>query len=566
MIAPESINVPYLIVGAGPVGLTTARLMSNAGRECIVVERRDGPQRNPAAHVVNARTLEIFRQARFDMGAIAGIAQNPVDAGHVNFVTRLNGQLIGQLPFERQGDEVLALTPHPLRNISQHRLEPLLSKEVATSALVDLRYGHEWVSATQSDDHVLSVIRNVNTNEETIVKCDYLIGADGAGSHVRKWSGIEMVGPGSIQSFVAIHFRGNLRKYVGKRLGALHFVMDPAVSGTFIAHDIDDESVFMVGFNPDTETISDYEPERCAQMVRAAIGDETADIEIVGSGAWNMSAQVAEHFRLGRIFLVGDAAHRFPPTGGMGLNTGVSDAHNLVWKLLAVDEARAPAALLDTYESERHPLAEINCHQSLTNAFKMLILIEALGLHPGTSSDDLVATLADPSRRDVIAGAVQEQATHFNMLGLQLGYVYETPLNFGCTVEADAIDPTTFHPNGEVGSRLPHAWLDDGKSTLDLVATTSMTLFSFGAHDEWAQALRDASLWAVQVRIGSDVSVSDDWREQCELGKDGALLVRPDQHVAWRSNALPLEAATELDAVMNRILGSTSTDTTNGSH
>lgn len=299
----QDLTVPYLIVGAGPVGLTAARLLLNAGRECIVVDRRDGPQRNPAAHVVNARTLEIFRQARFDMNAIAGIAQSPVDAGHVNFVTRLNGQLIGQLPFERQGDEILALTPHPLRNISQHRLEPLLAKEVSASPLVDLRYDHEWVSATQADDHVLSVIRNVNTNEETIIKSTYLIGADGAGSQVRKWSGIEMVGPGSIQSFVAIHFRGSLRKHVGNRLGALHFVMDPVASGTFIAHDIDDDSVFMVAFNPDTETIDDYGSARCAQMVRAAIGDESADIEVVGSGIWHMTAQVAEHFRHCRAFL-----------------------------------------------------------------------------------------------------------------------------------------------------------------------------------------------------------------------------------------------------------------------
>ena len=550
----HNLNVHYLIVGAGPVGLTAAQLLSNAGQECIVVERRDGPQRNPAAHVVNARTLEIFRQAKFDMSAIATIAQSPMDAGHVNFVTRLTGQLIGRLPFERQGDEILALTPHPLRNISQHRLEPLLSAEVSASALVDLRYEFEWVSATQSDDHVLSVVRNLKTNEETTITSSYLIGADGAGSPVRKWSGIEMIGPGSLQSFVAIHFRGSLRKYVGDRLGALHFVMDPAANGTFIAHDIDRDSVFMVGFNPDTETIDDYGPERCAQLVRAAIGDDSADIEIVGSGTWHMTAQVAEHFRLSRVFLVGDAAHRFPPTGGMGLNTGVADAHNLIWKLLAVENSHASASLLDTYENERRPLAEINCHQSLTNAFKMLVLIEALGLHLGTTSEDLVAALADPSRSHVIADAVQEQATHFNMLGLQLGYVYETPLGLGCSVGADAIDPTTFHPKGEVGSRLPHAWLEDGTSTLDVISVDALTLFSFGAHDEWAAGLRNESSWAVHVRIGVDISVSDDWREMFGIGGDGALLVRPDQHIAWRSDTLPPDVTSELAVAMDCIL------------
>src|SRR5690606_16150179 len=123
------------------------RLLANAGRRCVVVERRAGPQRNPAAHVVNARTLEIFRQAGFDMAEIDRIAKDPAEAGHVNFVSRLGGELIGRLPFERQGDECLAHTPTPLRNISQHRLEPLLAAQVAP--LVDLRYDTEWVSASQ---------------------------------------------------------------------------------------------------------------------------------------------------------------------------------------------------------------------------------------------------------------------------------------------------------------------------------------------------------------------------------------------------------------------------------
>jgi 2,4-dichlorophenol 6-monooxygenase len=548
------VDVPYLIVGAGPVGLVAARLLSTGGQGSIVVDRRDGPQRNPAAHVVNPRTLEILRQARFDMDAIAAIAQNPVDAGHVNFVTRLNGQLIGRLPFERQGDEILELTPHPLRNISQHRLEPLMSAEVRASALVDLRYDTEWVSATQTDDHVVSVVRNVKSGEETTVRSSWLIGADGASSSVRKWTGIEMIGPGSIQSFVAIHFTGSLRPYVGDRPGALHFVMDPAAAGTFIAHDIDHEAVFMVGFDPDTETIGDYGTDRCASIIRAAIGDESADIEIVGSGTWHMTAQVAERFRRGRVFLAGDACHRFPPTGGMGLNTGVGDAHNLVWKLLAVEAGVAAPSLLDTYESERHAVADINCHQSLTNAFKMVILADALGLHPGATSDDLAASLADPSRSDAIAASVQEQATHFDMLGLQLGYVYESALNAGAVVAADVIDPTPFTPNGAIGSRLPHAWSTDGRSTLDLVDAGAMTLFTFGQHDEWANATQRSSSWMTHVRVGVDADVGDEWREICGIGVDGAILVRPDQHISWASTRLPVDLAGRLDTSLDTIL------------
>ena len=282
---------------------------------------------------------------------------------------------------------------------------------------------------------------------------------------------------------------------------------------------------------------------RCGQLVRAAIGDPDADVSVVGTSTWHMSAQVAERMRGGRVFLVGDAAHRFPPTGGMGLNTGVGDVHNLVWKVVAVEAGWAAPSLLDTYQSERRPIAEINCQQSLTNAFKMVLLAQALGLSPATTSSELEATLADPARATAIADAVAEQATHFNMLGLQLGYRYQLPDSPPAPTD---IDPSVFAPQGEVGSRLPHEWVDADTSTLQLIGADRLTLVSVGAHREWADALEvtGAEVHHVQLEL-------EPWRQQCGLGATGAMLVRPDQHIAWRFDHLPAAAAGELAAALS---------------
>ncbi len=541
-------DVDVLIVGAGPVGMLGGILASRLGLTALVVERRDGPQTSPAAHVVNARTYEICRQAGLDMERIHAAGKDPADAGHVNFVTRLSGDLIGRLPFERQGEACLEYTPTPLRNLSQHRFEPILADELRASPGVELRYRHEWERSDEADDRVVSDIVDLDSGDTIRVRSRYGIGCDGAGSRVRKQLGIEMVGPPLLQCYLMIHFAANLRALTADRPAVLHFTFDPEARGVFIAHEVESDWVFMHAIDPSTESVDEYDDHRCLEVVERAAGTEL-DAEIVGKGTWWMSSQTADSMGCGRIFLAGDSAHRFPPTGGLGLNSGVQDIHGLMWRIAAVVAGRASDALLDSYEVERIPVARNNAHQSLTNAIKLVELPAALGIDAEPTTERLHASLGDPSMADRIAAAVELQREHFDLFGLQLGYVYGDGAIVPDGSPSESGSPSEYKPSARPGARLPHAWLDEvgGRSTLDLVPIGRPVLFTFGDHTRWAGELGDAAVEL--VRVGIDTPALDAWGQLCGVRDGGALLVRPDQHVAWRA----LDAASSVD--LGRALG-----------
>ncbi len=553
-------EVPFLIVGAGPVGMIAAILLERLGQRSLLIERRSGPQTAPAAHVVNARSFEICRQAGLDMEAIGAACKSPEDGGHVRFVTRLADREIGHLPFERQGDECLRFTPTPLRNLSQHRFEPILVDAIGKLAETELRYGWQWEQSVQDGAGVTSQVRDLQSGALHEVRSAYVIGTDGARSRVRSSLGIEMEGPQRLQSFLMIHFAANLREMVRERPGALHFVIDPEVGGVFVAHDIDREWVYMHDFDPDQEELSGYDDARCRALVIRALGEET-ELEILHRGSWHMSAQVASEMRNGRILLAGDSAHRFPPTGGMGLNTGFQDAHNLAWKLAAVEAGWAPASLLESYAIERLPIARENAQQSVKNAMKLALLPRALGTDEEPTRTRIARTLSSEEGRRSVAEAIEAQAEHFDMLGLQLGYGYAAgALALDDDTLPDPISPRTYRPSARPGARLPHAWVEsrgERRSTLDLIDLGRFTLISLGAHTRWAEAARHAThLPFAHIRLGIDATAPDDaWRADCEVGPDGALLVRPDQHIGWRAEGLPDSPASSLDAALRRILG-----------
>lgn len=557
------IEVPVLIVGAGPVGMMTALLLRRLGVAAAVIEQRDGPQRAPAAHVVNARTFEICRQAGVDMDAITAAAQPPADAGATHWVDRLGGEILGSLPFERQDDDVLAFTPTPLRNLSQHRFEPILLDALRAAGAEAPRYSHQWESAVADAGGVTSTIVERNGAARYQVRSRYLIGADGAGSRVRKSLDIGLSGPDRLQSFVMIHFAADLRRLVGAHRGVLYWICDPDCLGIFVAHDIDREWVFMHSWDPQREPIERFDAAYCEQLVRRAIAAPAVGLEVRTISPWTMTCQVAEHYRTGRVFLAGDAAHRFPPTGGLGLNTGVQDAHNLAWKLAAVLAGSAAPALLDSYERERRPVALYNAEQSLQNAMRLFEVPRALGFSedPAEARAAFRATLADAQGRAAVAAAIAQQAEHFDMLGLQLGYAYAEGalLPDGSAAPAPANPVRDFVPSSRPGSRLPHGWLRAGEtrcSSLDLIPLDRLTLLVGRTANGWQSAAAATQPPLHCVRIGADVDDPGDWWGTIAgMPADGALLVRPDQHVAFRARDTVADKAAVLEAAVDTALG-----------
>jgi 2-polyprenyl-6-methoxyphenol hydroxylase-like FAD-dependent oxidoreductase len=541
------VDVDVLVVGAGPVGLTASLLLARHGLTHRVADRRPGPHRAPQAHVVNPRSLEIFRQMGLDTARLRRLATPREDGGWVAWNTTLAGVELARLPYERQGDDALALTPEPIINLSQHVLEPVLLEHVRGGIV---SWSHEWRALEEDAAGVTSRVRDIARQEDYEVRSRWVLAADGAGSPVRKALGVSMVGPDRLQSFVMVHFEANLRALVRDRPAILYWIMSPECLGSFIAHDIDRSWVFMCTLDPATDSADGWDAPRAGDAVKRAIGRDV-DLHVRDVSIWHMTSQVAESYRAGRVFLVGDSAHRFPPAGGMGMNTGIQDAHNLVWKLCWAERGRAPEALLDTYETERRPVAQHNADQSLVNALRMLESVGELGL--GGTGAEFTALVGSPEGRARITRTIEAQREHFDMIGLQLGFRYDA----GAVVSDGTPPPISvseFVPSGHPGCRMPHVWIDERarRSSLDLVADDAFTLLAGPDGAAWADA---ASPLGAEVRVlmaGRDFD--DDggaWRDACGIARDGALLVRPDQHVAWRAAG---DARAGLPGVLARVL------------
>ena len=519
----NTLTIPVLIIGAGPAGMLAAISLANAGIACTVVERHDSVRQAPRAHAVNPRTLEICQRLGIDSANIRAQGAHRDAAGRVYFNATLTGTVFGSLPYERQDDGALAHTPFPLVNISQPALETILRTALLEQPLITLLSGVTATVVEQTEQDVKLLMTGEQTTE---ARASYVIAADGAGSRTRETLGIKMQGPETLQQFMMIHFNADLKPHTLDRPGLLYFCLDPARSGTFIGYDASNSWVFMQGWDPASQNADDFTDAYCKELINNAAGTDLGNMTIAHKSPWTMSAQVAEQYRQGRVFLAGDAAHRFPPTGGLGLNTGVADAQNLAWKLAKVIKGEGGDALLESYATERQPIAQINSHQSLKNSAKLFELFGALyGADPAQTPARFSNICADLAAYPEVAAAVEVQRPHFDSLNLQLGYGY------GAAVDPDSIDISAYEPSFEVGRVLPHTPLrtNDGTSNW-LLGRLSATEFSLVAGPR-GQAWQAAGL-PVLVEIRDFTLATGNWWQQAGLPEGGALLIRPDGHIA----------------------------------
>ncbi|CAL9667086.1 4-methyl-5-nitrocatechol 5-monooxygenase [Streptomyces sp. enrichment culture] len=535
-------KVPVLIVGGSLVGLSTSVFLGRLGVRHTLVERHAGTSIHPRGRGNNVRTMEVFRVAGVEQGirqAAATLAENHGILQTPTLVGDAGEWLFREID---PGGGLTRFSPSSWCLCSQNDLEPVLLEHAGRIG-GDLRYSTELMSFDPDPDGVTAVVKSRDTGEHTTIRADYLVAADGPRSPVREQLGIGQSGPGDLFHNISITFRSRrLADVMGDRRFIVCYLTNPDADGALLPVDNRENWVFHAPWHPENgETTEEFTDERCAEHIRRAVGDMDLDIQITGRAPWHAAQRVARSYRAGRVFLAGDSAHEMSPTGAFGSNTGIQDAHNLAWKLAAVLGGWAGDSLLDTYDAERRPVAEATSARAAVRSVEHS--------HPG---------FAPPPGS---AGAPQR-----GILNVALGYRYPR----GAVVGADPtvpVVPERLELTGEPGSRAPHMWLrrkGERISTLDLYERSLVLLSDAGEASGWHEAAvrlaeeMSVPLTSYRVGTGPDAEVAPDadadWSALHGTTPAGAVLVRPDGFVAWRSQGSVQDPVAVLGKVLAEVL------------
>ncbi|QRE79504.1 FAD-dependent monooxygenase [Rhodococcus ruber] len=585
----SDITVPVLVVGGGGCGLTTSILLSEHGIDHHLVERHTGTSPLPKAHYLNQRTMEVLRQYGV-ADSIYEVGTPPKNMGKTRWVTSLggDGELDGRTLFTLDSfggggleNKYADDSPCLSSNYPQVRLEPLLRAHAERRAPGSIHFHRELVSFTQDDDGVDAVILDRDTQQTYTVHAQYLVAADG-GKTVGPELGVTLEGPTGILDMVSTHFTADLSQYWEDDVlitwlvnpegaGSWHSGAMAAMGPTWGKHS--EEFVIHFTFRPDDP--NRFDEEAIVPRLRELLELPDLEPQVHKVSHWILEGVLADKYQVGRIFLAGDAAHRHPPTTGLGLNTAIQDAHNLVWKLAAVLRGDASPALLDTYEPERRPVGMRNVDWATFTFLNHMVIDAGLGLSPDQPLEVRTQVFRDffsdtpmgETRRARAFEVANTQRTEFQAHDLEIGFAYQDGALVPDGSDAPPRDPmgSVYFPTTRPGHRLPHAWIEHhGRrvSTHDLTGTDTAFVLVTGAESEaWVTAADTVEkkfgirIKVVTIADGADYTdPTGRWNELREIAEDGAILVRPDNHVAWRSAERVTDPADELARTVGTLL------------
>ena len=578
-------NTDVLIIGTGPAGSVTAALLSTYGVENMVINRYRWLANTPRAHITNQRTMEVLRDLGEDVEEEAYMfATGQELMGENVFCTSLAGEEIGRMkswgthPLSKA--EHLMSSPCFMNDLPQTFMEPLLFK-TACSRGTQARMSTEYLSHVQDAEGVTTICRDRLSGKEFTVRSKYLVGADGGNSLVAEHAGLSFEGKMGVAGSMNILFKADLSRYVAHRPSVLYWVVQPGADvggiGMGLVRMVRPWNEWLIVWGYDiNQPPPDVTPDFATEVARQLIGDPALDIELISANTWTVNNCFALEMQKGRVFIMGDAAHRHPPSNGLGSNTSIQDSFNLAWKLAKVVKGQAGMALLDSYSAERAPVAR----QIVTRANQSIAefgpIFEALGMDGGVDHEKIQknmearadATPAAEAQREALRKAIAFKKYEFDAHGVEMNQRYRSE-----AIATDGQAEPAFEKDRELhyapttwpGARLPHVWVHtdrgDKASTLDLTGHGAFTVLTGIGGQPWLDAAR-----AVGAELGIDIrghligprqhwqDFSGDWARAREVRDSGVVLVRPDHHVCWRRETVAPDPATELRRVLKTIL------------
>ncbi|NEY32287.1 phenol 2-monooxygenase [Streptomyces sp. PRKS01-65] len=576
------VETDVLIVGSGPAGAAAALSLSTLGIDNIMITKYRWTANTPRAHITNQRAMEIFRDLGIEDQVLADATPHHL-IGDTVFCTSIAGEEIGRIRTwgtrpDREADYRLA-SPCLTVDIPQTYLEPILVKN-ATVRGTRTRFSTEYLSHTQDDTGVTARVRDRLTGQEYGIRAKYLIGADGARSKVAADIGLPFEGAMDIAGSMNITFKADIEPYVGHRPSVLYWVIQPGADvggiGAGLVRMVRpwNEWLIVWGYDIDGEPPVVDEAE-AVRIVRQLLGMPDLEVEITGTSLWGNNEMYATRLHKGRVFCAGDAVHRHPPSNGLGSNTSVQDSYNLAWKLAAVLRGQAGPSLLETYSAERAPVAERIVTRANRSSREFADIFAALGVLDAEDEAQMRARIEErkantpegAAMRAALVTALETKNYEFNAHGVELGQFYESGavVSDGTRPPAGKDEDLYYVMSTSPGAHLPHAWVGDHATKLalmDLAPYTRWTLITGIAGEDWAGAAdkvaQELGIPLETVVIGPGRDVTDlyhDWAKLREVEESGAILVRPDKHIAWRAVSLAEDPVGALRDALVQILG-----------